>query len=49
MEASEVAKESVAAKGPLPSPMLWVEQLRKYVGSGEGLGSEATTGWDISQ
>ncbi len=31
-------------KMPLPSSMLWVQHLRNYVGSGEGLGSEAQTG-----
>ena len=49
MDASEGAKEPVTQKGPLPAPMLWVEQLRKYVGSGEGLGSEAATGWAITE
>lgn len=47
MDANEGTKEAVAPKGPPPSSMLWVEQLRKYVGSGEGLGSEAVTGWGV--
>jgi hypothetical protein len=42
-----VAAAAAAAAGkkmPLPSSMLWVQHLRNYVGSGEGLGSEAQTG-----
>lgn len=35
-------------KSPPASTMLWAEQLRKYVGSGAGLGSEALTGGRIS-
>jgi serine/threonine-protein phosphatase 2A regulatory subunit B'' len=41
-----VAAAAAAAAGkkmPLPSSMLWVQHLRNYVGSGEGLGSEAQT------
>lgn len=49
MDANEGTKDAVAQKGPPPSSMLWVEQLRKYVGSGEGLGSEAATGWDVQE
>ncbi len=46
METTTVAATAAAAgkKMPLPSSMLWVQHLRNYVGSGEGLGSEAQTG-----
>lgn len=44
MESGEGTTESSAQRGPLPSAMHWVTQLRNYVGSGDGLGSEALTG-----
>jgi ATP-dependent protease ClpP protease subunit len=48
METTTAAVVAAAAaagkKMPLPSSMLWVHHLRNYVGSGEGLGSEAQTG-----
>ncbi|CAM6017318.1 unnamed protein product [Sphagnum balticum] len=40
---SSVAAAAAGKKMPLPSSMLWVQHLRNYVGSGEGLGSEAQT------
>jgi hypothetical protein len=45
METTTAAVAAAAAgkKMPLPSSMLWVQHLRNYVGSGEGLGSEAQT------
>lgn len=50
MEVSEGSQmESVSQKGPLPSSMMWVKQLRNYVGSGEGLGSEQLTGLSFDQ
>ncbi len=45
METTTAAVAAAAGKKmPLPSSMLWVQHLRNYVGSGEGLGSEAQTG-----
>lgn len=34
-----------ARKIPPASSMLWVRNLRRYIGSGAGLGSEALMGW----
>jgi hypothetical protein len=44
METTTAAAAAAGKKMPLPSSMLWVQHLRNYVGSGEGLGSEAQTG-----
>nr|XP_024376624.1 uncharacterized protein LOC112282784 isoform X2 [Physcomitrium patens] len=38
---TELRRPEMRCRGPLPSSMLWVDQLRKCDGSGDGLGSEA--------
>ncbi|XP_024376623.1 probable serine/threonine-protein phosphatase 2A regulatory subunit B'' subunit TON2 isoform X1 [Physcomitrium patens] len=41
---TELRRPEMRCRGPLPSSMLWVDQLRKCDGSGDGLGSEAAKG-----